>query len=150
LVRCLNICYQQVNTTALKTKIQIPQDILSTIDFANTTNGGMSEPVLGISKGEEGYEVRIKAAGLTADSFQIDVLDNRLWVYHLVMLFAERADGMDNLQSARTLGNLFLSNDVNVENIGARYDDETRELRINLPYNQAKRNFRRHIDIEKW
>jgi HSP20 family molecular chaperone IbpA len=48
------------------------------------------------------------------------------------------------------LGNIFLPNDVNVENIGARYDDETGELKINLPYNQAKRNFRRHIDIEKW
>lgn len=134
----------------MKTKIQIPQDILSAIDYANTTNGGMSEPVLAISRGEEGYEVSVKAAGLTADSFQIDILDNRLWVYHLVMLFAERPDGMGNLQTARTLGNLFLPNDVNVENIGARYDDETGELRINLPYNQAKRNFRRHIDIEKW
>lgn len=134
----------------MKAKIQIPQDILSAIDYANTTNGGMSEPVLAISRGEEGYEVSVKAAGLTADSFQIDILDNRLWVYHLVMLFAERPDGMGNLQTARTLGNLFLPNDVNVENIGARYDDETEELRINLPYNQAKRNFRRHIDIEKW
>ena len=134
----------------MKAKIQIPQDILSAIDYANTTNGGMSEPILGISRGEEGYEVSVKAAGLTADSFQIDVLDNRLWVYHLVILFAERPDGMGNLQTARTLGNIFLPNDVNVENIGARYDDETGELRINLPYNQAKRNFRRHIDIEKW
>lgn len=134
----------------MKSKIQIPQDILSAIDFANTTNGGMSEPILSISRGEEGYEVSIKAAGLTADSFQIDILDNRLWVYHLVKLFAERPDGMGNLQTARTLGNLFLPNDVNVESIGARYDDETGELRINMPYNQAKRNFRRHIDIEKW
>lgn len=134
----------------MKAKIQIPQDILSAIDYANTTNGGISEPVLAISKGEEGYELSVKAAGLDADSFQIDVLDNRLWVYHLVTLFAERPDGLGNLQSVRTLGNLLLPGDVNVEHIGARYDRESRELLISLPVNQSKRSIRRHIDVEKW
>jgi HSP20 family molecular chaperone IbpA len=134
----------------MKAKIQIPQDILSAIDYANTTNGGVSEPNIDINQGKEGYEVRVKAAGLSADSFQIDVLDNRLWVYHLVTLFAERPEGMDNLKIPRTLGSLFLPNDVNVEEIVARYDDDARELNINLPYNHSKRHFRRHIDIEKW
>ncbi len=134
----------------MKAKIQIPQDILSAIDYANTTNGGMSEPVILVNQGKEGYEVRIKVPGLSADSFQIDILDNRLWVYHLVTLFTERPEGMDNLKSLRTIGNLFLPNDVNVEEIVARYDEDTRELNINLPYNHSKRNFRRHIDIEKW
>ena len=134
----------------MKAKIQIPQDILSAIDYANTTNGGMSKSVIDISQGKEGYEVRVKVAGLSADSFQIDIIDNRLWMYHLVTLFAERPEGMDNLQTPHTLGSLFLPNDVNAEEIVARYDHKTRELNIHLPYNQAKRNFRRHIDIEKW
>jgi HSP20 family molecular chaperone IbpA len=134
----------------MKTKIEIPQDILSAIDYANTTNGGVIEPILSITKGEEGYEVRVKAPGLSADNFEIDVLNNRLWVYHLVTLFAQRPEGMDNLQMPRTLGNLLLPNDVEVEGIAARYNDQSRELNINLPYNQNKRNFRRHIDVERW
>ncbi|MEZ4900592.1 MAG: Hsp20/alpha crystallin family protein [Spirosomataceae bacterium] len=134
----------------MKSNIQIPQDILTAIDFANTTHGGMSEPILNITKGEDGYVVNVKAAGLEADSFQIDIVDNRLWVYHFVNLFAQRPEGLDNMQAARTLGNLFLPNDVNAEEIIARYDENTQELNIQLPYNQSKRNFRRHIDIEKW
>lgn len=133
----------------MKTKIQIPQDILNAIDYANTTNGGMSESFLAISQGDEGYSVKIKVPGLEADSYQIDILENRLWIYHLVSLFAERPEGLDNLKSARTVGNLFLPNDVNVEEIVARYDDDTQELHISLPYNQSKRHFRRHIDVER-
>jgi HSP20 family molecular chaperone IbpA len=132
----------------MKAKIQIPQDILTAIDYANTTNGGMSEPVLSVSQDDKGYEVRIKTAGLEPDSFQVDVLNNRLWVYHLLPLFAERPDGMDNLQTVRTLGNLFLPNDVNVNKIAAHYEQSTRELNISLPYNHPTRNFRRHIDVD--
>ncbi|WP_428653929.1 Hsp20/alpha crystallin family protein [Runella sp.] len=131
----------------MKAKIQIPQDILTAIDYANTTNGGMSEPVLAVSQDEKGYEIKIKTAGLEPDSFQVDVLNNRLWVYHLLPLFAERPDGMENLKTVRTLGNLFLPNDVNVDKIAAHYEQATRELNISLPYNHPTRNFRRHIDI---
>ena len=132
----------------MKPKVQISQDILTAIDYANTTNGGMSEPVLSIRQDDKGYEVRIKTAGLEPDSFQVDVLNNRLWVYHLLPLFAERPDGMDNLQTVRTLGTLFLPNDVNVDKIAAHYEQSTRELNISLPYNHPTRNFRRHIDVD--
>ncbi len=135
----------------MKSKIQIPQDILNVIDFSNTTNGGMTEPHLTISKNEDGYQISVKAAGLDANDFQVDVIENRLWVYHLVHLFGQRSNGdLNNLKAARTLGNLFLPNDVSVEEIVARYDDATRELNIQMPYSESKRNFRRHIDIEKW
>ena len=133
----------------MKSKIHIPQDILTAIDFANTTNGGMTEPVLNVAKGQDGYLVRVKAAGLEADNFQIEVIENRLWIYHLINLFAERPEGLDNTQAARTLGNLFLPNDISAEEIVARYDDNFQELNIQIPYNQSKRNFRRHIDVEK-
>ncbi|MDF7822107.1 Hsp20/alpha crystallin family protein [Runella sp. MFBS21] len=132
----------------MKTKIEIPQDILTAIDFANTTNGGMSEPQVVVAQQEEGYDVKIKAAGLEADSFQVDVLNNRLWVYHLLPLFAERPDGMDNLQTVRTLANVFLPNDVDSERITARYDFKSQQLHIHLPHKYTTRNFRRHIDIE--
>jgi len=134
----------------MKAKIQIPQDIITAIDYANTTNGGMSEPTLAIEQNDEGYQVKVKAAGVSADNFGLDIVEDRLWVYHFVNLFAERPEGLENLKTARTIGNLYLPNDVNMDEIVARFDPRANVLKISIPYNQAKRNFRRHIDIEKW
>lgn len=134
----------------MKAKIEIPQDIITAIDYANTTNGGMSESILAVQQNEEGYEVKVKMAGVSADNFGLDVVNDRLWVYHFVDLFAERPEGLENLKTAHTIGNLFLPNDVNAEEIVARFDAQANVLKISIPFNQAKRNFRRHIDIEKW
>lgn len=136
--------------TTMKAKIEIPQDIITAIDYANTTNGGMSESILAVQQNEEGYEVKVKMAGVSADNFGLDVVNDRLWVYHFVDLFAERPEGLENLKTAHTIGNLFLPNDVNAEEIVARFDAQANVLKISIPFNQAKRNFRRHIDIEKW
>jgi len=136
--------------TTMKAKIEIPQDIITAIDYANTTNGGMSESVLAVQQNEEGYEVKVKMAGVSADNFGLDVVNDRLWVYHFVDLFAERPEGLENLKTAHTIGNLFLPNDVNAEEIVARFDAQANVLKISIPFNLAKRNFRRHIDIEKW
>ncbi len=146
---CTCIITQQPLTT-MKAKIEIPQDIITAIDYANTTNGGMSEPTLAVQQKEEGYEVKVKMAGVSADNFGLDVVNDRLWVYHFVDLFAERPEGLENLKTAHTIGNLFLPNDVNAEEIVARFDAQANVLKISIPFNQAKRNFRRHIDIEKW
>jgi HSP20 family molecular chaperone IbpA len=110
----------------------------------------MSESVLAVQQNEEGYEVKVKMAGVSADNFGLDVVNDRLWVYHFVDLFAERPEGLENLKTAHTIGNLFLPNDVNAEEIVARFDAQANVLKISIPFNQAKRNFRRHIDIEKW
>ena len=134
----------------MKAKIEIPQDIITAIDYANTTNGGMSETSLAVQQNEEGYEVKVKMAGVSADNFGLDVVNDRLWVYHFVDLFAERPEGLENLKTAHTIGNLFLPNDVNAEEIVARFDAQANVLKISIPFNHAKRNFRRHIDIEKW
>jgi len=134
----------------MKAKIEIPQDIITAIDYANTTNGGMSESVLAVQQNEEGYEVKVKMAGVSADNFGLDVVNDRLWVYHFVDLFAERPEGLENLKTAHTIGNLFLTNDVNAEEIVARFDAQANVLKISIPFNLAKRNFRRYIDIEKW
>ena len=132
----------------MKPKIQIPQDILATIDYTNTVNGGMSEPIVKVNHIEKGYEIIVKCAGIEADSFQIDILKNRLWIYHLVNLFAERPEGLANMNTIRMLGNLYLPNDVDAESIEARYQEDGNQLVIFLPFNH-KRNMHRHIDIQK-
>lgn len=132
----------------MKTPIQIPQDILASIDYTNTVNGGMSEANTHVHQTQHGYEVLVKAPGIEADSFQIDVVKGELWIYHLLPLFAKRPEGLDNLQTVRTLGKIYLPNDVDSERIVARYDDEARQLRLMLPFDY-KRHQRRHIEIEK-
>ncbi|MCU0338784.1 MAG: Hsp20/alpha crystallin family protein [Spirosomaceae bacterium] len=132
----------------MKTHIQIPQDILASIDYANTVNGGMSEAQTEVTETPHSYDVFVKAPGLSSDSFQIDVVNGHLLIYHLLTLFAERPAGLDNLQTVRTLGRLILPNDVDSERIEARYEADKRLLKVVLPFH-PKRHQRRHIEIEK-
>ncbi|MFN4145265.1 MAG: hypothetical protein ACK4GN_05530 [Runella sp.] len=133
----------------MKARIEIPQDILSFIDFSNTVNGGMSEPQVRMNHAESGYEVYVKSPGLSADAFCLDIVGNHLWIYHLLPLFATRPEGLNNLQAVRTLAALQLPNDVSAENIVARYDANNQLLRVFLPFDNSKRNFRRRVEVEK-
>ena len=45
----------------MKSSIKIPEEILVSIDFANTIHGGMSEITPNVKRSEEGYEMTVKA-----------------------------------------------------------------------------------------
>jgi hypothetical protein len=132
----------------MQSKIHISEDILATIDFSNTLNGGASEVTLNVERGQEGYQITIAAPSLKADDFEIDILSGRLVVYHLLPLFAP-SDTLEPKQSMRVLGNLYLPNDADFEHISARYEPTKRHLKIFMPFNHNIKDARWHIDVEQ-
>ncbi len=138
----------QTAHNSMKSKIEIPQDILASIDFANTVNGGMSETVLNVERSPEGYQITVKAPSLRADDFEVNVLHGRLLVHQFLPLFGQNQDS-ETARSMRMLGNFYLPNDADFENISARYDQSARLLRVFMPFNDAVKDRRWHIDVEE-
>lgn len=132
----------------MKSKVEIPHDILVSIDFANTVNGGMSETVLNAQRSPEGYQITVKVPSLRADDFEVNVLNGRLLVHQSLPLFAQTNDG-SVAKNRRVLGNFYLPNDADFENISARYDQPARLLRVFMPFNNAVKDMRWHIDVEE-
>ena len=134
----------------MKSSIKIPEEILISIDFANTIHGGMSEITPNVKRSEEGYEMTVKAPGLRADQFEVDVANGRLFVYQLIPIFDQFSENplVDLKRNTRVLSNFYLPNDADFEQISARYDATARLLRVFMPFNNDLKDLRKHIDVE--
>ncbi|MFC0184015.1 Molecular chaperone IbpA, HSP20 family [Pseudarcicella hirudinis] len=128
----------------MKTNIKIPREILGNIDFWNTINGGRPEPVIQINQAEESYEVSVKVAGLQAEDLQVDVIENRLWLYTWQPIL--KHEGQTDSFLPLTIGNIILPNNVELEEISAKY--EQNQWKIFIPFNHLPKGYNKHIDIE--
>jgi HSP20 family molecular chaperone IbpA len=129
---------------AMKPTLKIPREILATVDFWNTLQGGRSESSVVVNRNPEGYEAIVRVPGVDADDLQVEVIKDRVWLYHLVPLFQTQAD--EQFFSPNTISNLVLPRDVDAEAISARYEGD--QWRVLMPFNKELRNFRKHVDIE--
>jgi HSP20 family molecular chaperone IbpA len=134
----------------MKTKLNIPQEVLMNTDFMNTVNGGMSEPVMKIENREDGYELMIKAPGIGPEELQVEIVKDRLMVYHLLPIFARVKGEESEVRSIRFLSRMVIPSDVDLESISARYDEDRRHLILHLPFNHLHQDFHRKVDIERW
>jgi HSP20 family molecular chaperone IbpA len=134
----------------MKNKTIIPQEVLMNIDFIDTVNGGMSQSTVEIESGQDGYEVMVKAPGIAAEALEVEIIKNKLLIYHLLPIFAQDPEASSEYRSIRFISNLTIPNDVDLESIAAHYDDTLRHLVIHLPYNQLHQGFHRKVDIERW
>lgn len=133
----------------MKSKIKIPAEVLMNIDFFNTVNGGMSEPSVKIENVNDGYQVSLKTPGIATDDLQVEVIDNRLVVYHLIPIYRNRPDEETEMKSIRLLNNHTIPNHVDIESVSAEYDDNKKAIKIFFPNKPEHNNLRRVVDIKK-
>lgn len=134
----------------MKKKLNIPQEMLMSIDFMNTTNGGMSQPILNIENRDNGYEVSVKAPGIDPDELQVEILKDKLMIYHLLPIFGKTEGETSEMRSIRFISKMQIPADVDVESISARYDEDRRHLTLDLPSDQTQQDFHRKVNIERW
>lgn len=131
----------------MKSQISIPKEILANIDFANTLNGGRTESLVWVNRGENGYEVFVKMPGVDPDDLQVDIEDGHLWLYTLhPVLKVERQKEVESFLPY-TVGDLIIPNDVDVDHISARYRNG--RWRVFLPFHESnEEGYQRHIDLD--
>ncbi len=124
--------------------------MLMSIDFMNTANGGMSQPILNIENLDNGYEVTVKAPGIDPDELQIEILKDKLMIYHLLPIFGRTEGETSEMRSIRFISKMQIPADVDVEGISARYDEDSRYLKLELPSDDTQQDFHRKVNIERW
>lgn len=134
----------------MKNKIKIPKELLVTIDVNNTINGGVSQLGFDVENQKEGYQIRVNAPGVDADGLQVEIVKNRIFVFHTLPVFGARVEDEEELFSPRVLAKMTVPSDVDVENISARYDDDEHSLLVFMPYNHLHDDFRKSVEIDRW
>lgn len=134
----------------MKKKIKIPKELLVTIDVNNTINGGVSQLGFDVESQKEGYQIRVNAPGVDADGLQVEIVKNRIFVFHTLPVFGARFEDEEELFSPRVLAKMTVPSDVDVENISARYDDDEHSLLVFMPYNNLHDDFRKSVEIDRW
>ena len=134
----------------MEPKIKIPREMLMHIDFSNTINGGLTEPVIQQRKGDDGYEVTAKVPGVEVDDLQLEIANGKMSLYHLLPIFAQHESDEELWKTIRFISTIVIPNDVDQDNITARYDDDKRQLIMTLPFNHEQDDTRRKVDIERW
>lgn len=124
--------------------------MLMHIDFTNTINGGTSEPAVHLEKGTDGYHVTVKAPGVESEDLQLEIVKNKMRLFHLLPIFSHREGDEEQWKTIRFISTLTIPDGVDSDNITARYDSERRELDLFLPFNHQQDDFRRKVDIERW
>jgi HSP20 family molecular chaperone IbpA len=131
----------------MENKIKIPREMLMHIDFTNTINGGNSEPVVNLKKGTDGYQVTVKAPGIESEDLELEIVKNKMRLYHLLPIFGQNEE---QWKTIRFISTLSIPEGVDSDNITARYDADKRHLVLFLPFNHQQDDFRRKVDIERW
>jgi HSP20 family molecular chaperone IbpA len=135
----------------MESKIKIPREMLMHIDFSNTINGGLSEPIVHLEKGTDGYQVIVKSPGIESEDLQLEIVKDKMRLFHLLPIFSqEGSEEEEQWKTIRFISTLAIPDGVDADNITARYDIEKRHLVLFLPFNQQQNDFRRKVEIERW
>lgn len=134
----------------MESKIKIPREMLMHIDFSNSINGGTSEPVVQLVKGTDGYQVTVKAPGIDSDDLELEIVKNKMRLYHLLPIFSQDEGREEQWKTIHFISTLTIPDGVDADNITAKYDERKRQLVLFLPFNHQQDDFRRKVDIERW
>ena len=59
-------------------------DLITTVDVLNTLSGGISEPQQNIYETEFGRELRLRVAGVSKNSMNVEIHNNHLTIYYYI------------------------------------------------------------------
>ncbi len=130
----------------MKKRIEISNEILATIDFNNTSMGGSIEPDVKINEMERLFEIQVKLPSVSPEMLKIDIVDNKLWLYYLqsVLVNTDNEGFMP-----RTISNIFLPENIDRENISAKYESNSWKIVLLKTANRKVLENKSMLNIKK-
>jgi HSP20 family protein len=116
------------------------KNVLTAADAISTFNGGMSMINVKLSKGEDNIRVDVTAPGISAESFRVDINNDRLYIYYLLNLKNDEEKAVPYVIKA-----LSIPFNVDIHSIWATYKNG--KLSVYMPYNEFARGFQKSVDI---
>jgi len=109
----------------------------------NTINGGISKPVVKITKEDKHYSVVVKVPGVNGEELKVDIQDNMLQVFHVI----SGDPDSDLPHFPRIILQQYIPHDVNIKRVTAQYADG--KLWVTLPFNDLSGGYHRSISIQQ-
>jgi HSP20 family molecular chaperone IbpA len=114
-------------------------DLLTSVDVLNTLHGGVSEPQVSVNQLDNSREMRIKVPSIDPELIQVEVTNNRLFVYYVMNIDSAGK----NIRLPYAIYNRQLPYFIDIGRINSTVDEN--ELVITLPYNALADGYHKKI-----
>jgi len=127
----------------MKSTLNLPQELITSIDMMNTLNGGISEPFVRVKKFQTHHQITLRIPGIDAENIKIEINNNQLMVYYLIPISSQSKE----LRFPRILYNKDIPYFVDVHKIVAT--EEETSLIVHLPFNELANGYHRDISLSQ-
>ena len=114
-------------------------DLLTSVDVLNTLHGGVSEPQVSVNQLDNSREMRIKVPSIDPEAIQVEVTNNRLFVYYVMNIDSAGK----NIRLPYAIYNRQLPYFIDIGRINSTVDEN--QLVITLPYNALADGYHKKI-----
>jgi HSP20 family molecular chaperone IbpA len=126
----------------MRRKRFVSDEIIQSMDIANTLNGGISEPVVTLSHYPEYRQIELKIPGMSEERMHVKINNNQL-----VIFFEYRIESAGTaIPVPHIMYNKPIPYFIDAKNIRAQYSDGL--LTVQLPFNELANGYQRDIPIE--
>ena len=126
----------------MDSRLNLPQELLTSIDVMNTLSGGTTQPVIRLRKLASHHKITLRVPGLPLTSIKIEIKDNQLVIYYFIPI---HADGRE-IQFTRFLYTDAIPYFIDAKNITATERDGS--LVVSLPFNDLSKGYYRDLSIQ--
>ena len=126
----------------MRSKRIVSNEIIQSIDIANTFQGGVTEPHLKLSQHPEFRQIQLRIPGVSEKDMHVKINNNQLIVY-----FERRIVSLgSNISIPYIVYNKQIPYFIDEKNIHAQYHDG--ELIVQLPFNELTNGYQREVPID--
>ena len=123
--------------------LNIPQELITTIDMMNTLNGGTSQPYIKLKQFPSYRQISIRVPGIPHENIKVEVNSNQLMIYYLTEVTSQDKKILFN----RGLYNKNIPYFVDVHKIAATQEEDL--LIVRLPFNELYNGYHRDISVSR-
>ncbi len=127
----------------MKSALNLPHELITSIDVMNTLNGGTSEPVLRIKKSPAFHQITLRVPGIAIGNIKIEIKNDQLIIFYITTIVSQE----NEVQFPRFLYNKAIPYFIDVKHITASEEEDS--LVVRLPFNDLANGYYRDISLKK-
>jgi len=120
----------------------VSDEIIQTIDIANTLQGGISEPMVRLTRFPEYRQIELRVPGIGEDNMHVKINNNQLLVFYNHLIESRG----QVIAVPHFVYNKPIPYFIDANKIKATFENNV--LTVQLPYNELANGFHRDIPIE--
>jgi len=125
----------------MKPTLNIPAELLTSIDMINTLSGGVAEPQITLQQFKTYRQINVRIPSIDLDSVKIEILNNVLMIYYFIPLKSQS----ENHNYPKVIYNKPIPYFIDRDGIEALI--ESKQIIVKLPFNELAGGFKKQIPI---